>query len=468
MKRLGWILLVGSASVIDMPLPGQEPPRGTGNDALSHRVEAVLTTPGFQNGQWGVLVVDRKTGQTIYERNADKLFAPASVTKLFSTAVALLELGPNYRFQTPLLRRGEVDPKGVLHGDVILVAQGDLCMGGRTGPDGSLVFKDDDHTYAGGNLSSQIVLADPLTGLDQLAREAQAAGIREITGDVIIDDRLFAPARGTGSGPRQISPIVINDNVLDVLVQPSGKVGEPAQVAFQPTTQFVTMDAQVATVPAGQAPSLQVRAAGPRRFTVRGQLPIGPVRAIKVYEVEEPASFARALLIEALRRRGVQVPASPLGVNSADGLPSRSDVAKLPKIAAYTSPPFREFIRVILKVSHNLHASTLPLLVAARHGERTLEAGLKRQGLILQSLGVEPGMVSFGGGAGGDRADLATPRATVSLLRAMAAQGAGRLPRDRLGPIAGLHGLCQQRPARRPQAGSLHFSGHRGRRPRAG
>ena len=81
--------------------------------------------------------------------------------------------GPNHRFSTPLVRRGEVDQKGTLHGDLILLAQGDLCMGGRTGPDGALVFKDEDHTYAGGNLSSQIVPTDPLAGLDHLAREVQ-------------------------------------------------------------------------------------------------------------------------------------------------------------------------------------------------------------------------------------------------------------------------------------------------------
>ncbi len=143
---------------------------------------------------------------------------------------------------------------------------------------------------------------------------------------------------------------------------------------------------------------------------------------VKIYEVEEPSSFARALLIEAMRRRGIRVAASPLGSNRTEGLPSRSEVAKLPKVAEYTSPPFREYIRVILKVSHNLHASTLPLLLAAHHGERTLEEGLKRQGAVLQKLGIAPREASFGGGAGGDRADLATPRATVSLLRAMAAR----------------------------------------------
>ena len=118
----------------------------------------------------------------------------------------------------------------------------------------------------------------------------------------------------------------------------------------------------------------------------------------------------------------MQVEASPLADNPTSGLPPAADTAKLPKVAEYTSPPFREYVRVILKVSHNLYASTLPLLVAARHGERTLEAGLKRQGQVLKGLGLDLGSLSFGGGAGGSRADLVTPRATVALLRAMAAR----------------------------------------------
>ena len=196
MRRLGFfltlLLTLGESSSLVVRAEVQEPTRTAATDALSRRVEGVLTTAGFQNGHWGVLVVDRKTGQVVYERNADQLFAPASVTKLFSTAAALIELGPGYRFQTPLVRRGEVDSKGKLQGDLILIAQGDLCMGGRTGPEGTLLFKDEDHTYSGGNLRSEIVSTNPLAGLDHLAHEVEAAGIHEITGEVIVDDRLFA------------------------------------------------------------------------------------------------------------------------------------------------------------------------------------------------------------------------------------------------------------------------------------
>ena len=112
-------------------------------------------------------------------------------------------------------------------------------MGGRTGPDGTLLFKDDDHTYAGGNSASDIVPADPLAGLDHLAREVQAAGIKHVTGDVIVDDRLFETAESTGSGPRRLSPIVINDNVVDVLVSPGegrGRAGPGLVPARRPST----------------------------------------------------------------------------------------------------------------------------------------------------------------------------------------------------------------------------------------
>jgi D-alanyl-D-alanine carboxypeptidase/D-alanyl-D-alanine-endopeptidase (penicillin-binding protein 4) len=178
------------------------------------------------------------------------------------------------------------------------------------------------------------------------------------------------------------------------------------------------MDAQVSTT-SGEDAHVEVHAVGPRRLTVRGRIPVGHKPISKTYEVEEPAAFARALLIETLRSRGISVGASPLGANAEANLPSKAEVAGLPVVAEYTSPPFREYVKVILKVSQNLHASTLPLLLAAKHDETTLASGLRREGEILAKLGVNVKTISFGGGAGGSRSDLVTPRATVALLRAM-------------------------------------------------
>jgi serine-type D-Ala-D-Ala carboxypeptidase/endopeptidase (penicillin-binding protein 4) len=388
---------------------------------LEDRVDAVVHSKGFEGGHWGLLVVDSGSGKVVFERNADRMFCPASVTKLYSSAAALVELGADHRFKTPVVRRGELKV-GTLRGDLILVAKGDLSLGGRTGPDGTLAFEDNDHSYAGGNPDASLVPCDPLAGLTHLAREVHSSGITAITGDVLVDDRLFDHAPSTGSGPTRVSAIVVNDNVVDVVVTPGSKLGEQAKVRIVPETESVQVDARVDGT-SGEGPTaIEVHAVGPRRFTVRGSLPVGHKPVLKTYEVEDPASFARSLFIETLRNRGVRVGASPMAENDAAKLPSKAEVAALPVVAEYTSPPLREYLKVILKVSQNLHASTLPLLVAAKHGETSLAQGLRREGEVLAKLGVDPLSVSFGGGAGGSRSDLVTPRSTVALLRAMAAR----------------------------------------------
>src|SRR5204862_2294011 len=136
---------------------------------------------------------------------------------------------------------------------------------------------------------------------------------------------------------------------------------------------------------------------------------------VRIYAVEEPAQYARALLIETLRREGVQVTANLFQPAGAE-LPEKDHYTKLSRVAVFTSPPFSEVVKVTLKVSHNLYASTLPLLIAVRQGKRTLADGLQLQRKFLADLGVDVNTISFGGGAGGANADAVTPRASVQLL----------------------------------------------------
>src|SRR5262245_61255938 len=93
-------------------------------DDLSSAIKAITEREDFQQAHWGVLVVDLEDGETLYEHQSEQLFAPASVTKLFSVASALDALGADYQFKTPLYARGKIDEQGVLHGDLILVASG--------------------------------------------------------------------------------------------------------------------------------------------------------------------------------------------------------------------------------------------------------------------------------------------------------------------------------------------------------
>jgi D-alanyl-D-alanine carboxypeptidase/D-alanyl-D-alanine-endopeptidase (penicillin-binding protein 4) len=145
-------------------------------------------------------------------------------------------------------------------------------------------------------------------------------------------------------------------------------------------------------------------------------------------------------------------------------LPDRDGYERLERVAVFTSPPFSEAIKVTLKVSHNLYASTLPLLVATKHGERRLADGLRREGNFLKEIGVDVGAVSFAGGAGGASADSTTARATVQLLQALA-----KLPEyralDAALPVLGVDGtlaaaVSADSPARgkvRAKTGTLSY-----------
>ncbi|MBN9121957.1 MAG: D-alanyl-D-alanine carboxypeptidase/D-alanyl-D-alanine-endopeptidase [Planctomycetes bacterium] len=423
------------ALVFVVPAPAAEP------EPLSKKLDDVVTGPDYKHASWGVLVVNAKTGETVYARNPDTMLAPASVTKLFSGAAALVTLGADHTQETAVYQRGLL-LKGTLRGDLFLVAAGDLMLGGRT-KNGKTVFRDKDHTYAnGGSNDAELTDTDPLAGLNDLAKQVKAAGITQIDGDVLIDDRMFSRTRGSGSGPDAVSPITVNDNLVDVVVTPGEKEGDPARVTMRPETSFFALDAVVTTGPEKSAPDLRLGAVGPNQFAVRGKVPVGGKPQVRIYGVEDPAPFARALFIEALRRNGVQAQCA-IARPGGGALPARGDYDKLRKVASITSAPFKDTLTVTLKVSHNLYASTFPCLVAAAKGHSTAEAGLREQKKILKELGVDVNAVSFGGGAGGAPADFVSARATVQLIQGMAKRDEWEAYRAAL-PVLGVDGTLAE------------------------
>ena len=105
-----------------------------------------MTQPRYaEYTQWGIYVADRETGEVVSDFNSIQRYVPGSTTKLFPAAVVLTAYGPEFRFQTPVYRRGDV-VDGALDGDLILVASGDITMGGRDQPDGTLAHGNIDHT----------------------------------------------------------------------------------------------------------------------------------------------------------------------------------------------------------------------------------------------------------------------------------------------------------------------------------
>jgi PBP4 family serine-type D-alanyl-D-alanine carboxypeptidase len=388
-------------------------------DTLSKRIDELTGQPRFKHAHWGILFVDLKTGEVLHSHNADKLFAPASTTKLYTVATALDALGADYRFETPLKHTGTRD-NGTITGDLILVASGDLTLGGRTTNSGEIAFEDNDHTYSNWINDATLTPQDPLGGIKELARQVAAAGVKKITGDVLIDDRLFDKAEGSGSGPGNLTPIMVNDNVIDFLIEPAEE-GKPAKVTTRPPTSIYQIETDVQTVAKDDKLETWINDDGKGNLRLTGKIPAGRVPLVRHWEVTDASGFARSLLIEALRDAGIDVGGKPALRHPPQSImPSREEVAKLPDVARLVSPPFAENARLILKVSHNLHASTLPLLVAARHGKRTLGDGLKLEAEFLKRNAIDVDAISFGGGAGGARSDYVTPAVTVQLLQYMA------------------------------------------------
>src|ERR1700675_382095 len=133
--------------------------------ALAASIQKIIDRPEFKHANFGIEFYDLVTNTVVYSLNPDKLFTPASTTKLLTEGTVLAKFGKDYRFHTAIYRSGPIDKKGRLKGDLILVASGDPNLSNRIQPDNTLAFVDEDHSYGGPTLPG-----DPLTVIKSLAR----------------------------------------------------------------------------------------------------------------------------------------------------------------------------------------------------------------------------------------------------------------------------------------------------------
>lgn len=86
-------------------------------------------------------------------------------------------------------------------------------------------------------------------------------------------------------------------------------------------------------------------------------------------------------------------------------------------VAAYVSPPYRDYARLILKVSHNLGANLGVCLLAVHEGSSDASDGFAVMRTFLEKAGVAVDQVVLNDGRGGDPGDRATPLAVTQMLR---------------------------------------------------
>src|SRR5260370_2572286 len=142
------------------------PSRAQSESSLSQRIQKVISRPEFAHANFGIEFYSLDTGKVVYALNADKLFVPASTTKILTEGTLLAKLGADYRFHTRVYRTGSIDKHGALNGDLILVASCDPNLSNRIQPDGTLAFVDHDHSY-----NAPALPGDPLAFIKQIAKD---------------------------------------------------------------------------------------------------------------------------------------------------------------------------------------------------------------------------------------------------------------------------------------------------------
>ncbi|WP_407285556.1 D-alanyl-D-alanine carboxypeptidase/D-alanyl-D-alanine-endopeptidase [Streptomyces sp. BP-8] len=408
MRALALLVAVGAVLA---GLVQATPPTPTDHETLDPRITAVLRKPAYRHAEWGLFQQDEQTGKVTRSRNADQFFIPGSTAKLFGVSGTWHTLGGDHRFVTPIHAVGK-RRNATLQGDLDLVAQGDLTLGGRTRKNGTVAFTTIDHTYANDLPGATLTPQNPLAGVDQLARQVRAAGIRRVEGDVVVDARLFRPDPTLDPTP---TPLIINDNVIDLLTSPGSGAGAPAGLEVRPKVAPYRVTSAVRTVAAGKPTDIAVKgSADGTRIQLSGTIAAGSAPVLRVSPVKNPNAFGRTAMIEALKRAGVEVTAPAVGPNPTTRLPRSYQGA--PTVARYTSPPYAEYAELILKVSHNLGANLGICLMAVSRGKTDCQDGFPVLAAFLDGAKVDRRAVQLADGRGGSPVDRTTPRAVAQLL----------------------------------------------------
>ncbi len=425
--------------------------------ALARRISRITERPEFAHSRFGIQFYSMDSGKVVYELNAQQLFVPGSTTKLFTEGTALELLGADYRFHTRIYRTGPVDKDGTLNGDLILVAAGDPNLSNRIQSDGTLVFEDEDHSYGGPD--SKGLPGDPLVVIRELAQKVAASKIKKINGRVLVDASLFPEGeRELGTGV-VLSPIVVNDNVIDVVATPGASEGAPVTVKSSPQTGYVSFVNQATTGKAGSQPTYDYSADktnpdGTHVVTITGTLPPGPAAMVS-YRVPEPKRFATVSLVDALKEKGVAC-----AIPAVTDVPDFKALAVSYKpenlVAEHVSPPLKEEVKVTLKVSQNLHASMTPSVLGAvlGHADKDIDqAGFDLENGFLKRLGLDLTGAVQSDGAGGNA--FYTPDFVVRYLLGMSKQKDFQDFYHAL-PILGKDGTLVKIQVKSPAAGHVH------------
>jgi D-alanyl-D-alanine carboxypeptidase len=376
-------------------------------------IQAVMNQPRYKGAIWGLRVVDPASQKVLINLQPDYNFLIASARKIFTVGELLNQVGPTHTFDTPIYRQGSIGAGGVLDGNLILVAAGDLTMGGRTNPDGTIAISNFDHNEADSLGNAVLTAPNPLAGYIALAHQVAAAGIKEIAGNVVIDDRLFQPYNFRGEF--DIRPIFVNDDVVDLTINPTA-AGDPASVVSRPVSAALGVINTLVTSAPGSEKTLELDPEFPSCIGVpgctaeiTGDLPIdfvppltNKLPLVQTFRIVQPSNYARTVLIEALQDAGVKVDAPTVAFNPVGLLPAPNSYPADTKVAELTGLPYSEDAKLIMKVSYNIGADTSLLLFGLTQGVNNMgDALVVERNNLTTNYGISDGDFQFTDGSGG-------------------------------------------------------------------
>ena len=390
-----------------LPLSAVQAQRTTTPEALTREITATLDDPAFAEAFWGVLVVNLDTGDTLYERDSQKRFVPASTQKLVTTASALTLLGPDFQYTTRLYTDGAVRA-GSLLGDLVIRGAGDPTLGSdRFGDEPLAVFR---------------AWADSL----------RTAGITRIAGDIVGDDNVFDDTPyglgwawddfvyGYGA---ETSGLTFQEGTIAMTVQGT-RSGARARLLWEPLlTDYITVENDSRTRRAGvRVKEGYARELSSNRFVITTEVPAGGEDE-EALAVHNPTRYTAHTLRLVLLGRGIAVEGT--AIDADDRLPPpRYD--RMTPVASHTSPPLAAIVKETNQRSNNLYAEHLLRTLGAQFYQGreeepgSIEAGVEALAPVLMEAGIDPETLQLVDGSGLSFMNRLTPQALVRLLTFMA------------------------------------------------
>ncbi|HEY2806167.1 MAG TPA: D-alanyl-D-alanine carboxypeptidase/D-alanyl-D-alanine-endopeptidase [Gemmatimonadales bacterium] len=388
-------------------------------------MDQLLDEEPFDRALWGVAIAN-PSGRIVYERNGDRLFVPASNTKIVVAAVATLMLSADFRYHTSVFGAGAVTDS-TLHGDIVLYGRGDPALSNRFYPAHLTVFE---------------ALADSL----------RARGIVRIDGDVVGDASYFDSLTIHPSWESYdlswwyaapVSALAFNENTVDFRITPSAS-GQPPLVYLEPDYGLALFTNHARTVGVDAPRTIEFhRAPGSNAIWADGDVPQDARPWSEQVSIQDGAIWAATAFKVALSNRGIAV--SGRARATYDSTVYRAARAA-GDLAGHDSPPLAELLEPILQLSHNWYAEMLLKTLGREFaGVGSWDSGLAvERRFLADSLGIDTASFHIADGSGLSHWNLMSPKTFVELLRFVRSRERGRAFIDAL-PVAGSTGTLRGR-----------------------